>query len=294
MRWIIVFICLSVFSIFAEEKRPLKKEYSFYLSGNAEVYHGTFNLFNFEGQCIVSGNYIDGKKIGRWMKWYTEGAPAKQENYVEGVLDGFVYEWHKNGEQSVKREFFKGREHGESNEWHSNGTMKSQLFWRNGLLNGFAKAWHASGNMHKKTYYKKDDIHGYSYIWNNDGKLHRQQFFINGRELKLHSKSEKYGNGLMKLAYSYYIDKDNQEIKHGRYNKWFPNGENWIQCHYFHDKIHGKWAYGKKEGLHSREESWKFGVKHGVFKWFAQGKLVKTQEWRDGEKVSERKLNHLD
>jgi len=288
MRWVLILFCLT-HCLNGEKLLKLhKKEISFYKSGNLEIKHGPFKLINSENIILVSGNYLHDKKNGKWYAWHSNGNLAKEESFFNGSLNGYLLEWHSNGEKATKREFFKGNEHGVSHKWHDNTTLKEEIVWRNGAKHGFAKAWFPSGNMHRKTFYKNHKIHGYSYEWNDLGKLNGQKFYINGRELKLHLRSDKYASGIMKLVYTYYIDKDNQEIKHGKYNKWFPNGEDWIQCRYFHDKIHGKWIYGKKEGLHSREEVWNFGIKHGSFKWWAQGKLIKTEEWYDGKRVSKK------
>jgi uncharacterized protein len=290
MRWVIILLLFCNCLYGSEKLNTYKKEYSFYKSSNIEVQHGSYQLFNSENTLLVSGNYNDGIKEGKWLAWHSNGNIAKQESFSKGIINGYLLEWHENSEKATKREFFKGNEHGVSHRWHDNNTLKEEVIWRNGAKHGFAKAWFASGNMHKKTFYKNHEIHGYSYEWNDMGKLIGQKFFINGRELKLKLRSDKYASGIMKLAYTYYIDKDNQEIKHGKYNKWFPNGESWIECRYFHDKIHGKWVYGKREGLHSREEAWHFGVKHGTFIWWAQGKKIKTEEWYEGKRISLKEL----
>lgn len=286
MKNLLIFFLLLSFSLNASERQIQKVEYEFYLSGNIKVKHGIFKNYYPDGRVESSGKYFEDKFDGKWKYWHKDGQLAKSVTYDKGVKEGVVKEWHSNSKLKSERDFIKGRENGKSYYWHENSAKHKEIIWRNGNKHGFETHWHPSGNTALKTYYKNGAIHGYLYEWDDLGKKTSQRFFVNGREIRILFKSDKYGNGNMKLNYSYYLDGNEEEIKHGKYTKYFPNGELWIQAYYFHDKLHGKWQYGKKDGLHCRIESWKYGQKHGVFSWWHQGKITKEEEWFENKKVS--------
>jgi antitoxin component YwqK of YwqJK toxin-antitoxin module len=267
------------------EKSIIKRESSFYILEGQEVYHGSYRESSNE-KLLATGNYHHGHKEGLWESWHENGLPKHQQFWSSGNKDGMHRAWYSSGNLNTKVLFKQNSKDGFEEIFYENGERQSYSQWEQGIKNGPHQEWHSNGQEALRCMYVHGQLDGPLKKWNPKGELILEEIYQNGTVRKLLLSSEKYNNGNMKLAYSYYFDDLKQEIKHGRFNKWFPNGENWIQCDYVHGKIHGIWQYGKLDGLHCRQESYDMGVKHGIFKWYHQGELVKEEIWKMGKKVN--------
>ena len=56
-----------------------------------------FKYSFFTGQ-ITEQSYKDGKKDGKWTKWYKDGEKKYEKNYKDGKKDGKWTEWDENGQ----------------------------------------------------------------------------------------------------------------------------------------------------------------------------------------------------
>lgn len=268
---------------YAKEIKIQGCQYQFYLKDGKEVKHGPYQLHNASGNVILKGKYEHGTKDGLWQTWYPNGIEKRREHHKMGMLEKELQTWHSNGNKASLTLFVAGRKHGLIETWHDNGNLKSKSDWKHGRQHGESIEWHKNKSKKLEEHYLEGKRHGTFLEWDPEGKLVSQKTFQHGKELIILIKQEKYSNGHMKYAYSYYVDEKEQEIKHGKYQKWFPNGEPWIKCSYWYDKLHGLWQYGKKEGTHCRQEFYRYGKKHGEFLWWQQGEIVKKEIWIKGK-----------
>lgn len=67
------------------ENKLLKKETSFF---NNKQLSGVYKYYYKDGSVKISGNYIDGKKDGKWNYYNEAGILIKEESYIRGALDG--------------------------------------------------------------------------------------------------------------------------------------------------------------------------------------------------------------
>lgn len=236
----------------------------------------------------ISGRYDWGKKTGRWQEWNAEGTLVLEENWKNGIAVGEHKSWHKNGKQASIKRYKDGLKHGRFETWYDNEQRKTRAEWSDNILKGAYQEWHKNGQEKIRCLYVDGKIDGNWHEWNDKGILVHKKLFKKGVELVIHNYSEKYPSGSMKMAYSYYLNEDDQEVKHGPYNKWFPNGENWLKCEYHHDKLHGLWQYGKMEGLHCRQENYSYGKKDGRCVWYHQGKITREEFWENGKQISQK------
>lgn len=248
------------------------------------VEHGPYREWA-GGVLVASGNHHRGKAHGSWFRYHPEGQLASKLIFDQGRQIEKEERWAPNGTRTYHVIFTDKGKDGLEEAWHPSGQRKLAIHWKQGSREGPSQSWFENGQEERRATYRFNQLHGDLVEWNTKGEVIRKAFYQHGTHLVIKFHSEKYNNGNMKLAYSYYKDFEGEEVKHGLFNKWFPNGENWIQCEYVHGQLDGLWQYGKKDGLHCRQESWKMGVKDGLFLWLHQGKPVKEQVWREGELV---------
>ena len=260
------------------------RELSFYHVQGKEVLHGAFRESMGE-RLLTSGNYVRGNKDGLWEEWHVSGLPKSNQLWRAGARHGLYREWYASGNLMAKVLYEDGKKQGSEELWYEQGERKSYTTWQAGVRHGAHQEWHLNGQETLRCLYEHGQLNGPLKRWNENGEVILEEIYQNGSQRKILLSSEKYNNDTMKVAYSYYLDDLKQEVRHGRFSKWFPNGEIWIQCDYVHGKIDGIWQYGKLDGLHCRQESYQMGVKHGPFKWYHQGKLIREEIWRDGEKI---------
>lgn len=285
---LLTFCAISISPIFAEA--TFHRKVNFIKDGEKEIKHGAF-LEGRGDQPLISGHYDRDRKHGLWKTWHSNGKLSKEQHFDLDTPINTEKHWSSNGNLIYVVSYVGGKKDGIEKTWHSSGNVLAEVtHWDKGSREGPYQEWHPNGQEKLRLTYRFNQRHGVLLSWNEKGEKTEESLYQHGVHLKIHLVSEKYNNGNMKMAYSYYKDGSSQEIRHGRFNKWFPNGENWIQSEYVHGELHGLWQYGKIDGLHCRQENYVKGKKHGVFKWFHQGVLTKEQSWRNGEMVSQREF----
>jgi len=273
-------------ALFSEEIFERRFEYSLEPDGR-EVFNGLFEERFSSNVLRIQGMYSKGKKTGLWKTWNDQGLLLSSESWLSGLPKGEHQLWHSNGNLISIVRYDQGLKSGRSETWYPNLQRKTRAEYSYNVLNGAYQEWHQNGREKIRCLYENGHIDGTWNEWDEQGALIAQRLYKKGAELKLLEYSEKYPTGTMKLAYRYYLSEQGEEIKHGPFNKWFPNGENWLKCEYHHDQLHGLWQYGKMEGLHCRQENYSFGKKDGRFVWYNQGKITREEFWKDGTQISQ-------
>ena len=281
------FIFIS--SAFALEDEILERHAQYFIDKNGkEVFHGSYEELYPNQSKKISGTYVKGLKTSTWKSWNSEGKLIASSQWKNGKADGDHKTWYSNGKQKSLSHFNLGLKVGRFETWHENGQRASRAEWSDNILQGAFQKWFPNGQEQERCLYEKGKINGTYMVWDKDGAVLSKKLYQKGVELKILNYSEKYPSGSMKMAYSYYLNEFEEEVKHGPHNKWFPNGENWMKCEYFHDQLHGLWQYGKIEGLHCRQENYSYGKKNGRSVWYHQGKITREEFWEDGEQISQK------
>jgi len=65
-------------------------------------------LLQTQNYIFQKGNYIDNKRVGKWVQYYQEGQIVKTFNYKNGKLDGEYIVWNQFGKPSKKKKFENG------------------------------------------------------------------------------------------------------------------------------------------------------------------------------------------
>ena len=82
---------------------------------------GSFTLSAATGEKLVTGEYTDGRKSGRWRFRYKDGKPRAYGPYRKGSRRGVWTFHHSNGEKQAKGKYLLGRPKGEWEFWNEAG-----------------------------------------------------------------------------------------------------------------------------------------------------------------------------
>lgn len=201
----------------------------------------------YDNQIYKKYTYVCGV-LCEYTEFFGTGRMAKKYKYVNGKIHGECIDYHKNGQMSKTCNYVKGVLHGEWKMGYENGEIMKTCNYVNGIRSGECKEYYTNG-IEKAIYtYVEDEIEGECIDFYESGKL---------------------------LSKSNY-DKD--RLLQGIYQKWYENGQLWIQCNYKDDEKHGTYKSWFPDGRLSLEcnyvEGWISGQYH---KWYIEdGNYIHT------------------
>lgn len=183
-------------------------------------------------------------KDGRKFYWYENGQIATQEYYKNGKKHGKFTMHHKNGKIKAIQSYANGRLDGSIKSWNTKGVLVFDAFYKHGRTVGQSKHYfhdgkpqtitnsNKNGQWHGKTtwWYPSKAGHGIKAIYHyQNGKLDGKQTGYDHKGNIIYQSEFKNGTGkhcylfdtgFIWLCYTY-----NQGIKHGRAEKFSPNGK---------------------------------------------------------------------
>ncbi|MGB6041645.1 MAG: hypothetical protein WBF93_00695 [Pirellulales bacterium] len=244
------------------------------------VNHGSWRMWDQEGNMIAKGQYDQGNRGGSWTAWYAktdnktfQQAPYKEfvgpftsnANFRGGELDGSwtVYDGKKR--KIVEFSYANGVRHGECSKYYSNGRKMEQVEYKNGELDGVYRQWTADGHM------VTDDVY-------EDGRTI-------GRKITHYRDQKKKSEGEYLLATQQLAGKDDwwtltfattvkngEDEKHGEWRTWYPNGQAQVEGTYKHDRPSGEssWSWWYPNGQKAVEGSYEAGQQNGTWTWWHQ------------------------
>ena len=92
--------------------------------------------YNRTGNKLYEEEYKDGKKEGKWFKWYWSGNKMCEEEYKDGKPEGKWTEWWGNGTKKEEGEFKNGKKEGKWIEWWDDGNKINEEEYKNGKQEG--------------------------------------------------------------------------------------------------------------------------------------------------------------
>jgi len=79
------------------------------------------------------GQFLDGKRHGRWLIYFQSGQLLFEINYDRGMRDGLYRQFHPNGVLSIKGLYKNGEWVGEWTEYYLSGQAESKGHYLNSL-----------------------------------------------------------------------------------------------------------------------------------------------------------------
>jgi len=85
---------------------------------------------------------------------------------------------------------------------------------------------------------------------------------------QIKTKEKQNPQGVVTTKYTYYIDAQGRELKHGGYQEWYDSGERRREVEYLHGAPHGRQRWWHANGQVWMEFSTDMGVRHGTYQEF--------------------------
>ena len=98
------------------------------------VYYKKFTDVPFTGEVVgkEQGQFKDGKKHGKWMKYYDSGQLWKKSFHIDGKLNGVRLIYCENGSLSNRGAFNNGKGIGLIEMWDCEGNLKQTYLHQDG------------------------------------------------------------------------------------------------------------------------------------------------------------------
>ena len=145
-------------------------------------------------------NYLNGRKNGNYLIYYSSGEVSQKGAYVNDKLQGSFTKYYKNGKVKEKCVFYDGAVEGEYIAYFRSGKPQLTEQWKNKQIQHSVEYDVKGFKIKEKKYQQDKDTSQLEtiYIYGNDGRLTSDGQFKNG--LKYGTYSYYYGDGKPKSA----------------------------------------------------------------------------------------------
>lgn len=127
---------------------------------NNQLFTGTSVTF-YHGEVMAESiQYVNGKRQGKFQKWFPDGNLSFEASYANGLLDGTTKTWWKNGNLRSEAHYSKGISNGIQKQWYKSGSIFKEMTIVNGKEEGLQKAWRENGKIYNNYEAKNGRIFG--------------------------------------------------------------------------------------------------------------------------------------
>lgn len=268
----------------------IRREMTLDTEGNY-IRHGQWTMYSERGEGIAEGTYRNNLRHGDWMRVYNTGdaqlfstspyssfqAPfTSRATFKDGQLDGrwvildakqrIVSEW----------EYVDGLRHGTALWYYPSGKILQQVTYNKGLLDGKLKHYDEASNLIAEDTYQNGQKLAEKKEFDNAGHLVSEGMFLHAQ--RVIDKPDDWWNAVP-VAYRV----NGQDLHHGRWTAWYPNGHKMAEGMYEYDRRNGpfKWWYENSQPQVSAE--FKDGRRHGTWIWWHDnGQKAAEGQYTDG------------
>ncbi len=118
----------------------------FYYKGKA--FSGIAAEYDLNGNMLSSESFINGKRSGKWIKYYPDGSKSFEANYINGKKEGVALAWWSNGNLKSKSNFTNGVANGRQEQWYRSGARFKVFNLEDGLEVGLQQSWRENGKLY--------------------------------------------------------------------------------------------------------------------------------------------------
>lgn len=240
--------------------------------------HGLYTHFDEKGRVIGTGEYQEGKRQGKWQRWYgmNEGPMFQGPMFKEF-----------QGPFSSEVTFQDNEIHGIWRVFDSKGRKCSEWEFAEGKPNGKSIWYFPNGRLRREITYKDGEIDGEVIEYGQDGKIAQRDKYMTGRRLAIqtdwHAPGQKRAEGwtlfardITKPNYNWWdgvtsivvTGKDGANQRHGEWTWWHKNGQKQMEGRYVEDKPVGKFTWWYSNGQKQLEGEYVEGKQQGRFTWW--------------------------
>lgn len=141
------------------------------------------NLSDFlPDQVAEEGFYKDGRKQGKWTKYYTNGRVEHVLTFKDNKLDGLAVFYYKNGKKKEEGSWKKNRWVGNYKYFYKNGNLRNEWKYNEtGKRTGVQKYYHENGNLKLEGAWENGKESGPLVEFYVDGSVKSERFFAGGK-----------------------------------------------------------------------------------------------------------------
>jgi len=243
--------------------------------------HGRFTGWDQRNNRVQVGAYDSGVKAGLWTSYYPDGAKRAEEPYVNDLIHGLVMKYHENGNRRSRCPYRKGEREGRCIYWNKSGEKRGETEYRGGHRSGASIVYNR--NYRSVTTYRNDKKHGPSASY-RDGKKTTEGSYRD---------DERHG------IWVTYTDCRGQRVKaregpyeggkaHGVFIG-YSCGIKASETVHRAGKKQGRFVAYNRDGEKIVEGSHQAGRRHGTWRYFRRGELVRVMVY-DGGKIISREV----
>ncbi len=135
------------------------------------------------GNALQTGLVEDGKRVGNWVEYYSNGLVRSVTPYVNGKREGMAFELSNNGQLEKRIQYHNDQLHGEYREFRYT-SVKEERNYQNGKLEGLVKIYYDNGKIMEEGTYENGTRHGLSKWYDQDGNVTIEYEYEKGQLLK--------------------------------------------------------------------------------------------------------------
>ncbi len=152
-------------------------------SDESIVSDGPNKEFYSNGQLYVSGQYVLGKAVGKWVYHHPNGEVAKEVTYKNGKPDGPLVVYSPEGKPIARREYAEGRRAGNWETFTPDGEQKlREEQYADGKANGLFKVWYTNGQLRQEINFVGGKREGLATEWSRVGEKRAEINFRDGKK----------------------------------------------------------------------------------------------------------------
>jgi antitoxin component YwqK of YwqJK toxin-antitoxin module len=252
-----------------------------------DVLHGVQELYNcYDGkyQKIQRTEYNNGSAISE-MTWYSNGTKKSQV-----VMNGLCGTWYENGKPNNEYTNLNGDASGAFKHWYENGQLASTGKYLNGNLIGEWTFYYEDGKIQTEKGFYADSRLRWVKNYDVNGNL-KDELQSDSSKALVYVKTI-YDTTNLKLVLAQYeqimIDRSGnlELVNHGRYQKFFTNGELFQRGTYDLGNYSGKIEEYYPSGSKKIDATFHKGNKDGVWTYYDEnGQITSTETFDNGIKV---------
>jgi len=274
---------------YSNKKKFIETSYKF------GVRHGLYKYWDFDGNIIIQGSYLNDNMSGEWLWYYPNGKIERKANLINGEYHGVIYDYYKNGKLETKTKYNLGDKTNASTYFAEDGTtITGRTEYLGGKMHGRKEFYSKEGKLQLVRFYEYGRLIGYTYqgkkgvelpmieIKNETAKI--IAYFDNGKK----SREMEIVNGDVENTYRSYYYNGQLHKEHfyknddytGKLTTYYPNGKLKEEIMYSDDEKNGQSKKYYENGQLKETSNYINDLKTGTAKYYdVNGKLIKVEKY---------------
>ncbi len=262
-------------------------ERSVFVKGGKYVNHGAWMASYPDGKEFGGGDYLHGKRHGKWWRWFEPGeamfgSPLYREyrgpfksvaHFVEGEIHGpwVILDWKER--KISEWHFAAGQPHGDWTWFYTNGQVRRHCTYVEGVLDGEIVETAPDGKLLSKDQFVL-------------GRPRRHRVGHYGPRVKQWEGWYLYPKEVTKTSYEWWqgeadtqvVGVKGEKLRDGKWTWWFPDGQKQVEGLYVADLRVGPWTWWHPNGAKWHEGVFVGGKKSGEWMhWKPNGEVERKE-----------------